>query len=42
MRGRTFLKQKGMKYMGSYTLNINDQKELRNMLPNIQLKIFES
>ena len=40
MRGRTFLTQKGMKYMGSHTLNVNDQKELRNMLPNIQLKIF--
>ena len=40
MRGRTFLTQKGMKYMGSYMLNVNDQKELRNMLPNIQLKIF--
>ena len=40
MRGKTFLTQNGMKYMGSYTLNVNDQKELRSMLPNFQLKIF--
>ena len=40
MRGRTFLTQNGMKYMGSYTLNINDQKELCSMLPNFHLKIF--
>ena len=40
MRGKTFLTQNGMKYMGSYTLNVNDQKELRSMLPNIQLKVF--
>ena len=26
--------------MGSYTLNASDQKELRRMLPNFQLKIF--
>ena len=40
MRGRTFLKQIGMKYMGEYILNDNDQKELRSMLPNFQLKMF--
>ena len=40
MRGKTFLTQNGMKYMGSYTLNVNDQKELRSMLPNFQLKVF--
>ena len=39
MRGRTFT-QHGMKYMGSYELNVNDQKELRSMLPNFQLKVF--
>ena len=26
MRGKTFLTQNGMKYMGSYELNVNDQK----------------
>ena len=26
MRGKTFLMQNGMKYMGSYELNVNDQK----------------
>ena len=41
MRGKTFLTQNGMKYMGSYTLNVNDQKELRSMLPNFQLKILQ-
>ena len=40
LRGRTFLTQKGMKYMGSYTMNDNDKKELRSMLPNFQLKQF--
>ena len=40
LRGRTFLTPHGMKYMGSYTLNVNDQKELRSMLPNFQLKVF--
>ena len=40
MRGRTFLTQKGMKYMGSCTLNVNDRKELRSMFPDFQLKIF--
>ena len=39
MRGRTFLTQNGMKYMGEYTLNVNDLKELRSMLPNFELKI---
>ena len=40
MRGKTFLTQNVMKYMGSYELNVNDQKELHSMLPNFQLKIF--
>ena len=40
MRGRTFLTQKGMKHMRSYTLNGNDQKELRSMFSNFKLKIF--
>ena len=40
MRGKTSLTQNRMKYMGSYELNVNDQKELRSMLPNFQLKIF--
>ena len=39
-RGKTFLTQHGMKYMGSYELNVNDQKELCSMLRNFQLKIF--
>ena len=30
----------GMKYMGSYMLNVNDQKELRSVLSNFQLKVF--
>ena len=41
MRGRTFLMQNGIKYMGTYTLNVNEQKELRSMLPNFQLKVFQ-
>ena len=40
LRGRKFLTQKGMKYMGSYTLNNNDKKEFHSMLPNFQLKQF--
>ena len=40
IRGRTFLTQHGMKYVGSYTLNVNDQKELRSMLLDFQLKVF--
>ena len=40
MRGRTFLIQKGMKYMGSYWLNNGDKKELRSVLPNFQLRQF--
>ena len=40
MRGRAFVKQVRMKYMGEYILNGNDQKELCSMLPNFQLKIF--
>ena len=41
MRGKTFLTQNGTKYMGTYTLNVNEQKELRSMLPNFQLKVFQ-
>ena len=40
LRGRIFLTQHGMKYMGSYMVNVNDQNELRTMLPNFQLKVF--
>ena len=40
LRGRTFVTQHEMKYMRFYTLNVNDQKELRSMLPNFQLKVF--
>ena len=42
MRGKTFLTQNGMKYMGTYTLNANDKKEFRSMLPNFQLKKFHT
>ena len=38
IRGRTFLTQKRMKYMGSHWLNDNDLKEIRTMLPNFQLQ----
>ena len=40
LRGKTFLTQNGMKYMKSCTLNDNDKKELRSVLPNFQLKEF--
>ena len=40
MRGRTFLTQKGMKYIGSSWLNDDDLKEFRSMLPNFQFSIF--
>ena len=40
MKGKTFLTQNGMKYMGTYTLNANDKKQFHNMLPNFQLKSF--
>ena len=40
MRGKAFLAQKGIKYMGSYWLNDDDKKELRSMLPNFQLRQF--
>ena len=40
IRGRTFLTQNGMKYMGAYPLNDNDKKEFRSMFPNFQLKQF--
>ena len=36
MRGKKFLTQNGMKYMGTYTLNANDKKEFRSMLLNFQ------
>ena len=42
MRGRTFLTQNGMKHIGSYTLNYNDKKEFRSMLPNFQFKQFHN
>ena len=38
MKNNTFLKQGGIKDLGSYTLTNDDLKELRNMLPNFQLK----
>ena len=41
MRGKPFLNQNGIKYMGSYALNVNEQKELRSMLSNFQLKVFQ-
>ena len=42
IRGRTFLTQHGMKSMvSSHTLNVNDQNELRSMLPIFQLKVFQ-
>ena len=40
LRGRTFLTQNRMKYMGFYTLNDNDKKEFCTMLPSFQLKRF--
>ena len=40
LRRKTFLTQNGMKYMGSYTLNDNNKKELCSMLPNFQLIQF--
>ena len=40
MRGKTFLDQNGIKYMWSYTLNVEDQKELCTILPNFHLKQF--
>ena len=41
MRGKTFLTQNVIKYMGTYTLNVNEQKQLRSILPNFQLKVFQ-
>ena len=38
LRGRIFLRQWGMKDMGTYELTSDDKKELTNMLPNFQLK----
>ena len=40
IRGKTFLTQHGIKYMGAYTLNVYNQKQFRSMLPNFQLKVF--
>ena len=41
MRGKTFLTQNGIKYMGTYTPNVNEKKQLCSMLPNFQLKVFQ-
>ena len=42
MRGAgTFFQQKGIKYMGTRSLNNNDEKELKSMLPNFQLKVLQ-
>ena len=41
MRGKTFLTQNGIKYMGTYALKVNEQKQLRSLLPNFQLKLFQ-
>ena len=41
MRGKTFLTQNGIKYVGTYALKVNEQKQLRSMLPNFQLKVFQ-
>ena len=41
MRGKTFLTQNGIKYMRTYALKVNEQKQLRSMLPNFQLKVFQ-
>ena len=38
LRGRTFLRQYGMKNMGTYELTSDDKKELTSMLPNFKLK----
>ena len=40
MRGRTFLSQNGIKYMGTYKLKDDDLKEFRSMFPNFQLNVF--
>ena len=42
MRGRTFLTQRAIKYMGSYWVNDNNKKELRSILPNFQSRQFHS
>ena len=43
LRGsRTFLKNSGLKYMGSYWLKDSDKKELKSILPNFQLEQFHS
>lgn len=39
-RNNSFLKQNGIKDLGSYTLAKDDLTELRSMLPNFQLKIL--
>ena len=38
LRGRTFLRQWGMKNMGTYELTSDDKKELTSILPNFLLK----
>ena len=40
LRGITFLRQYGMKNMGTYVLTSDDLKELRSMFPCFQLKIL--
>ena len=39
-RNNIFLKENGIKDLGSYTLTKDDLTELRSMLPNFQLKIL--
>ena len=41
MRGKTFLTQNGIKYMGTYALKVNKQKQLCSMHPNLQSKVFQ-
>ena len=41
MRGKPFLTQNGIKYIGTYALKVNKLKQLRSMLPNFQLKVFQ-
>ena len=42
MRGKTFLTKNGTKSLKTYMLNVNEQKELRSMLPKFQLKEFQN
>ena len=41
MRGRTFLSQNGIKYMGTYKLKDDDLKEFCSMFPNFRLNVFQ-